>query len=698
MTKANKKSAEEKRSEVLRRLEIKDRRFSDDGAKSSAEKSRDSRNRDRLVPYAEPEDAERRKRLEADPPEWLRWYLEDRFPYPFGVGHLEIISAGIRAIIAGTPITAAAPRTFGKTSLLWGVSLYAVLSGLCRFPVTIGWKQTAGSELLDQWLTALSENDRLAADYPCQCNPFRESTASLRLKGILRQIDPPIKAGCNVQKGRGVVVLPDVKELSTGRTMPQCALAGRSINGSIKGLNVGLLDGSTLRPDIAMLDDPQDEDTAASPTLVKKVLKKIDYSIRSLSGPRRRITVMATVTRMNEGDVSQALLERPGTEAIIISQISEWPKGWTDKDSKTRALWDEWNRQRIDGLLMHDGGEAARVFYAANVAELTEGMKVSWEERYQIGDDKRPGDPSPMFSSMWDFYELGEAAFMAERQNKPLVEGVTINAVSASIIRSRVDKTRPPGVVPEWAKIIIASSDVNPSYAISTIVFAFGNNQRSAILWYGIHPMECKFEWTDAQKKGYIANELEKHGKEISALPCKATDWIIDGGGSPENTVIDFSATAQRLLGISAITAFGRAGKQYTTREKKEYGVKVREQAHVVRASTLRQWIIWNEHYWLEQAGLAWTGTPSAPGSCELPAGNHDEFAEQASREYITGKVELNGRMIYDVKRSTLKHDFGDCMAQGYAFAAVLGIGTGGGGDVKESRRKKYTQAELRRA
>lgn len=668
------------------------------GPKTNAQKVKDFRNRDRLVPYADPEDAKRRARLEKDPAKWLRFYLEDRFPLPFGEVHLKMIQACIRAMVTGSSITIAAPRGFGKTAVEWGMALYGVLTGLCRFPVVIGWKATAGAELLDQWLNALSTNTRLAADYPCQCAPFAESCQSTRLKGILREIETEEKAGCDVRKVRGCVILPDVKEPTTGRTMPQCALAGASMNGSIKGLNIGLLSGESLRPDVALLDDPQDEQTADSPILIKKVIKKIDYGIRSLAGPRRRLTVMAAVTCVNAGDVSEHLLTRPGTEVIITGQITSWPKGWDEKDSATRTLWDAWNQERLTGLENLDGGKRARAFYKAHKAELIEGMAVSWKERFHQSDGLRVGDPDALYAAMWDFYELGESAFMSERQNTPIKEGVTVNSVSAGIIRSRVDKTRAAGVVPEWAKIVIGSTDVNPSYGISTVILAFGNNQRSAVLWYGIHPMECKFEWTDAQKKGYIANELEKHGKEISALPCKATDWVIDGGGSPENTVIDFSATAQRLLGISAITAFGRAGKQYTTREKKEYGVKVREQAHVVRASTLRQWIIWNEHYWLEQAGLAWTGTPSAPGSCELPAGNHDEFAEQASREYITGKVELNGRMIYDVKRSTLKHDFGDCMAQGYAFAAVLGIGTGGGGEVKQSQRKKYTQAELRRA
>lgn len=667
-------------------------------AKTNAQKVRDFRNRDRLIPYADPEDAKRRKRLEKDPAKWLRYYLEDRFPLPFGEVHLKMIHACIRAMSTGSSITIAAPRGFGKTAIVWGMSLYGVLTGLCRFPVVIGWKASAGAELLDQWLNALSTNERLAADYPCQCAPFQESIQSTRLKGLLRDVESEEKVGCDVRKVRGCVILPDVKEPTTGRTMPQCALAGASMNGSIKGLNIGLLSGESLRPDVALLDDPQDEQTADSPELIKKVIKKIDYGIRSLAGPRRRLTLMAAVTCVNIGDVSEHLLNRPGTEVIITGQITSWPTGWDDQDSVSKALWDEWNQERLAGLEKLDGGRRARKFYRANKKELTAGMAVSWKNRYHASDGKRTGDPDALFSAMWDFYDLGKFAFMAERQNTPIKQGVTIYSLNEKTVLSRVDTSREPLEVPSWAVKVLAATDINPSYALTTTVFAFGADQRAAVLWYGLHPMAIPYDWTDAQKKTEIANELDAHGKTLAALPCPIKDWIIDGGGSPLNTVIDFCETSQRVCGINAITAFGRAGKAYKTNEKKKYSVTIKENAHIVKASLLREWVIFNQHYWLEQAHLAWTGTPSAPGSCELPKGNHQEFAQQICRERIKGKAELNGRMIYDVQTLPGKHDFGDCMTMGYVLAAILGIGTGGQDTGHKARqRKRYSQADLQR-
>lgn len=666
------------------------------GPKSKADLMRIHRNRDRHIPYAAPtpEENKRRKRLEKDPAKWLSYYCPDRFPLPFGDVHRAIIKACIRAMTQGTSITVAAPRGFGKTAVLWGMSLYGVLTGLCRFPVVIGWKASAGAELLDQWLQALSGNERLAAAYPCQCGPFADSTASNRLKGILREVEPePIKAGCDVRKGRGTVLLPDVAEPEM-RTMPQCALAGASMNGSIKGLNIGLLSGESLRPDIVLMDDPQDEQTADSDLLVRKVIKKIDYGIRSLSGPRRRLTVMAAVTCVNIGDVSEHLLTRPGTEAIKTGQITQWPQGWDDDKSASRAAWDSWNDERLRGLENLDGGKRARAYYKANKAELSAGMAVSWRERYHAGDGLRVGDPDAIYAAMWDFYDLGEMAFMAERQNQPIKEGVTLYNLAPKAICARTDPDRAPGDIPEWALRVLAQTDINPSYALTTAIIAFGANQRAAVIWYGTHKMHAPQEWTDAEKKTAIMAELERHGRDLAALPCRPQNWMIDGGGSPENTAIDFAASAARICGIPAITAFGRAGKAYRHPMRKEAGIAVFEQAHIKRVSAGRQWVLWNADYWLEQAQRGWTGTIGAPGSCDLPRGNHREFAEQICEEQLKGKVELNGRWVYDWQRSPRPHDYGDCMAMGYAHAAIMGIGTGGQTETKP-QRKRYTQAQL---
>lgn len=656
------------------------------GAITDAEHKRATRARDRLIPYRSPApaDAKRRTKLERDPAAWLRWYLHERFPLPFGPVHHEIIKACMRGMDSGTSVTVAAPRGFGKTAILWGMALYGVMTGKARFPVVVGWKQTAGAELLDQWLEALASNERLNDGYPCVCDVFHDSTASKRLQGLLRSVEPEEKrAGCNVRKGRGTVLLPATDELETGRTMPQAALAGASMNGSIKGLNVGLLDGESLRPDIVMLDDPQDTATAESEQLINKVIKRIDYGLRSLSGPQRRLTVMAAVTCVEPHDVAEHLLTRPGTDAIRCGQVTHWPEGWTDKDSQSRAIWDTWNAERIAGLQDHDGGKRARAFYRRNKREMTLGMQVSWKYRYHVGDDKRPADPDAMFAAMWDFYDLGEWAFMAERQNAPMKRGVTVYNLTAPIVESRTDQWREVGTVPPWVGGVYWATDVNPSYGLTWVLAGFGADQTCAVFGYGVHPVNVIKENTPAQQGRQLYEAMVTLGRKVASFPAALhpnmagfdlRGWSQQAGG--RETALLFGRNSRAACGVRMVPMEGWSAKHYKPWHKTRFG-QPREQCHFAKLNQ-DLWIAWHADYWRECMQKGWTGSPGAPGSCSLPKGNHKEFAEQICREQLAGKAEVGSVMMWDWHTAPGTHDYGDAMSMVYVLAAINGIGTSG--------------------
>jgi hypothetical protein len=400
--------------------------------------------------------------------------------------------------------------------------------------------------------------------------------------------------------------------------------------------------------------------------------------------------------------VAEHLLTRAGTETVKTGQITQWPPDWDNEESPARRLWDAWNEERLRGLGNLDGGKAARKFYKDNKEELTKGMAVSWKERYHASDGVRVGDPDAIYSAMWDYYDLGAMAFMAERQNQPIKEGVTLYTLTPKVICSRVDTNRKPGEVPDWSQMVIAASDVNPSYAISTVIAAFGQDQRSAVLWYGTQSLSVDSESPDAQKQKEIMHQLEIHGRNIASLPCKlyvppsgGIEWMIDGGGSPQDTINNFALNSKRSCGITSIAAFGRSGKGYVHPAIIKKGVvAIREQSHIKRVLGRKHWVLWNEDYWLEQSQLAWTGATGGPGSCDLPRGSHNKFAEQICEEQLQGKVLLNGRMIYDWNRSSRPHDYGDCMAMLYCLAAINGIGTGG--EVVRLRKQQQNRRRVR--
>ena len=188
--------------------------------------------------------------------------------------------------------------------------------------------------------------------------------------------------------------------------------------------------------------------------------------------------------------------------------------------------------------------------------------------------------------------------------------------------------------------------------------------------------MPCNKDMTEAVKRQVIYESLAAVGQEIAALNIHPNLWVIDGGGTPENTVIDFAANSQRICGIESVCMFGRGWKTY--RPTSKYKNVIGEQCHKVIENRMRQWILFNADYWREIAQKGWTGSPGAPGSCSLPAGKHDDFIQQICREQLRGKDDVGGKTVWVWDTAPGPHDFGDCMTMAYVGAVLRGIGTAG--------------------
>ena len=613
-------------------------------------------------------DPKRRRRMEKDTAKWLMYYMRAAFPFPWSEGHRAIIHNSEHAAATGTGTTVAAPRGEGKTTVLRGVAINLVARGIVRFPVLAGWKHNDAAAAYKMWLRMLCDSPEFQADYPEITQPFEISTHATALK-LLTWADTGKRIGAQVDTMLKQVVLPD----SLG------AVAARSVQGDVKGLNVTLADGTVLRPDLLLLDDAQNPKQAANPKTVEKTVDTIENELMGLAGPRKRLTTFCACTVEAESDVSEHFLSRPGWTSIRVSRITTWPGGgyggdWPLKpDDPQRELWDDWNRIRLGP----DDGEIKAVrWYKKHKAALTKCMRVSWKHRF---DDKR-GEPDAKYSAMRDFYDKGADVFARAQQNLPLARGANLYELTPAVVQSRADQDRLPGVVPDWAQTVIATTDVNPSYALTSAVIAFGANQRAAVLWYGLYtgaPLPVHKEDTEAQTRQQIYKALAVHGRELAALPCMPNHWIIDGGGSPEGTVIDLAHNAPKICSLQASCAFGRGWRNYRPTARAKYRVIAGEQAHRVVERRDRQWIIFNADYWREVAQRAWTGEPGAPGSCSLPSGRHPDFADQLCRELLRGKDDIAGRTVWIWETHPGPHDYGDCMTMAFAGAALAGIGTG---------------------
>jgi hypothetical protein len=655
----------------------------------------------RVIVRREPLNPLLRRKLEKKPEKWLKYYLEEDFPLPWGNTHKKIIKSAVKAIKSGTSMVVAAPRGDGKTTVLSGMALWAVFTKQVEYPLVVGYTGAAAKRLHRKWLLALSGNPRLQEDYPEITQPF-EKAVSRGIAHLTWLLDDPNKkagpgtdsdgnprCGADIRVMEGAIVLPD----GLG------ALGALSIGArNLRGLWIGFQNGKTIRPDLILLDDPQDKQVAKSKDLTRKIIETIKGEILSMSGPTTRLVLLAAVTVIKEGDVAESLLDDPDYESIRVSQIVSFPRDF-EKNGESRKKWDEWNLVRLECVGESDKPE--KDYYKKHTLEMTEGMEVSWTKRL----DKQRGDPDCYYSAMYDYYRLGREAFFSERQNAPIKEIQGGYVVTPELILGKVDKDRKGLVVPEQSKIIVTATDLN-SYGFHSVTVAYANDQSASVLGYGRYDNGGLPIITDVsnelETKQKVYEALVAIGKQIAGqnyihkgISVKSGLWVIDGGWHGD-VVRRYVDGVGRSVGIPIIMSKGFGWKQYKPYGRNLIG-KAGEQWHRSEGPVIGKFVSYNADYWLEVMQRAWLGSLGSPGTISLFEGNHKEFAEQLSRQKLLEKK--MGVMGFEWLYSTQPgwHDYSDATYMCYIGASVSGIGCSAGISASELQNRQHGQPERRK-
>ena len=641
--------------------------------RSGAERKHDSISRYNRVPVRQCADVALRLRLEKNPPRWLKTFFPRRFSLPWAPYHLDIIADSLYAIEHGTNQLIVAPRGGGKSRPVMGVVLFAVFTGRSPFPVYAPWKSGNVDAAFRFWLAALCNNRELADAYPEFCDPFRHG------KGIAQKMlsltwagGPRVgeNTGARMAVSNGLIIMPESRGI----------IGSTTINGNPLGMAFDAPDGSTIRPTIVFVDDPQDDKTASSPGLVEKTIRKVDADIGGMGGPDMKLSMIMCGTTKGKGCVISHYRKDPEWNVKVTPRVVSWPTGFDPDDPKTHGLWAEWNTLRQEGTMAKDGGKAPLAFYRKHRAQMIAGMKVSWLARF----DPKKGQPDAYYSAMLDFFTLGPRAFASEQQQEPLEEGAGDEPfkLTADTIVTRVDLNREAFAVPDWIVGKIASTDLNPSYALTSAILGFGRDQTAAVIWYGRYtaaPLPISGNLPEAERHRRVFDALVISGKQLAAIPSKPEVWHIDASGEYFPTVLRFCEHSVTLCGLQAIGSTGVGAKNYRPFGKNLLG-QPREFCHMrsdIHDGRRRKWFAWQADYWREVAQRAWLGSVGAPGSVSLFRGQHREFAEQIAREQLKGKAEIGGQMFWNWHTQPGPHDYGDVMAQAFAAAAWGGIGTG---------------------
>jgi len=338
----------------------------------------------------------------------FRGFCEQYFPQTFHLAwsqdHLKVIAKIENAVLGGGLFAMAMPRGSGKTTLCETACLWAMVYGHQEFVALIGSDEDHAADMLDAIKSELENNDLLEEDFSEVCGPIRA------LEGIHQRAAGQLYQGARTHVGWTAkeIILPTVP----GSPGSGAIIRVAGITGRIRGMKFKRPDGKSVRPSLVLLDDPQTDESARSPSQCATREQILAGAILGLAGPGHKIAGLMTLTVVRPDDMADRILDRdkhPQWQGERTKMVYAFPA----PGSKGEKLWQQYAQVRAEGLRNDRGVEDATEFYRKHQDQMDEGVEVAWPERHN------PDELSAIQHAMNLKLDQGDAAFWAEYQNEP---------------------------------------------------------------------------------------------------------------------------------------------------------------------------------------------------------------------------------------------------------------------------------------
>ena len=309
--------------------------------------------------------------------------------------------------------------------------------------------------------------------------------------------------------------------------------------------------------------------------------------------------------------------------------------------------------------------------------------------------DSGKGQISGLQRLMDEYHKMGHADFMAEHQMEPQRESFAV-PISAKMVMSRTRKGVARLTVPTDTVLTVATTDINPSYGLTTEIQCFDVNLTSLCTAYWVTRIHIPDELNDVEFTRRVEIALAAEGRKIASLGIPINKWGIDAGGRQFVAVTHFAPNSQGLCGLDALPMLGRAGQNWNPNVKSRIRTALNDTV-LCRDVQGRQFLAWNADAYKEKFHLACGTETGATGGFSLyddPRG-HAKFATQIANERLKSKVKMKSDSGGGVERYAFQwvsrdpHDFLDTSAMGYALAGAHSI-DGSGTQRTERKRKRY--------
>jgi len=658
-----------------------------------------------IGPLPEVANPERRAACARD----FRAFCEKYFPLTFHMDwsedHLKVIAKIERAVLEGGLFAMAMPRGTGKTSLCETACLWALAYGHREFVTLIGSDEDHAAQMLDSIKAELENSDSLAVDFPEVCFPVRA------LEGIHQRAAGQLLGGKPTFIGWTAkeVVLPTIEGSAASGAIIRVA----GITGRIRGMKHKRADGSSVRPSLVLIDDPQTDESARSPSQCANRERILAGAILGLAGPGQKIAGLMTVTVVRPDDLADRLLDRdkhPAWQGERTKMVYAFPEN--------EKLWDEYARLRADGLRSDRGIAEATGFYRDHREAMDAGSEIAWASRFNH-------DELSALQHAMNLRLQNEAAFFAEYQNEPLPEDEPDEELlSADQIAAKTNGHR-RGEVPIGATRLTMFIDVQGK-ALFWLVAAWEDDFTGYVVDYGVEPDQkqapgAHFTLRDIRRT--LAHAAPRAGQEGAiyaglerlAESHMAREWRRDDGamvridrclidanwGTSTDVVYQFCRQSGHASALTPshgryVGASSMPLSDYKRKRGERLGLNWR--VPVVTGKRAVRHVVFDTNYWKSFVHARLAVPMGDPGCLSLfghKPERHQLLAEHLTSEYRV-KTEGRGRTVdeWKIRVDGLDNHWLDCLV-GAAVAASMGGAVLLGTDAKVADKPRVRLSSL---
>jgi phage terminase large subunit GpA-like protein len=456
------------------------------------------------------------------------------------------------------------------------------------------------------------------------------------------------------------------------------------ITGRIRGMSAKrACDGRKARPSLVLIDDPQTDESAASPSQVATREAVLKGAILGLAGPGKKISGLCTVTVVKPDDLADRLLDRsrhPAWQGERMRLVYDWPKA--------EDLWAQYAELRRDGQRTGRGTADATEFYRERRAEMDAGARVGWEARKN--DDE--------LSALQHAYNLridrGESAFAAEYQNEPVVEHNESGRLTKRDLESRATNV-PRGVVPLGHDTLTAFIDVQEKL-LYWLVASWSQSFGGHVVAYGTYPDQSVsfFEASHAKRTLALAangagfEASLSAGLEAATVALMGREWKREDGaamrvrqllvdanwGQSTTTVRTFARRS--AFAASILPSHGRgigASGQPLTDKGKTRGDRMGLHWRIGQVSAGQRSALYDTNWWKTFVAARLRLPFGDPEAIALCAGQHELLAEHLTAEFPV-RTEARGRVVDEWKTLCRDNHWLDCLVGSAVAASIAGL------------------------